>query len=129
MSGSIPRKALYKLGEVCQLTDTQRALCPARHLLVNRFAFGELLGTDRQDVQIFSRHAIPHTDLQRLHPIQHIELGDAQSGDSVDLYRALESRGIEPAASPGTSRRGPDLLAARCDLAPDIIVQFRRKRP
>lgn len=23
MSGSIPRKALYKLGEVCQLTDTQ----------------------------------------------------------------------------------------------------------
>src|SRR6185295_10714705 len=115
--------------QLLEPAHAQSALRPARHFLVDRFAFGELLGPDRQYIQILAGYAVADPDLQRLHPVQHIELGYAQSGDPVDLYRALEGRGIKPATPPRPSRRGADLFAAHRDLASDIVVELGREWP
>src|SRR5258708_18925590 len=92
--------------------DADGALHPARQLLVHRVAALELLGAHRQDLGEGALELVADADLHRLDAVEHIELGDAQAGDAVQLDRALEGRGIEPAGASRPPGGGAEFLAA-----------------
>ena len=50
-------------------------------------------------------------------------------GETVDLMRAPQRDGIEPAAAPFAAGGGAELLAARTELLTDVVEQLGRKRP
>ena len=72
---------------------------------------------------------VPSTQAQRFHAVQYIELSHAQAGDTVDLDRALQGCGIEPAAAARAARGRAELMAALGQMLADIIEQLGRKRP
>src|SRR3954470_6443763 len=75
------------------------ALLPAGQLVVYRYATFQLLGADRQNVGQLAVDLVAGADLHRLDAVEHVELGDADAGDAVQLNRALERRGVEPAGA------------------------------
>src|SRR5471030_1645450 len=81
-----------------------RALGPPRHLLVDRHAIVGGVGARGKDVQGRAADPVADAELDSLHAVEHVELGDAQSRYAVDLNRALEHRGIEPAAAARPAR-------------------------
>src|SRR5688572_15432370 len=73
------------LGQLVVGLDADGALHPARQLLVARVAAFELLGADRQDVRKRAFELVAYADLHRLDAIEHIELGDAQARNAIEL--------------------------------------------
>ena len=75
-------------------------------------------GADRQEVAQLAVDAVADADLQRVHAVEHVELGHAQAGNAVDLDRALERGGVEPAAAARPPGGGAELLAALASCSP-----------
>src|SRR5258707_14959400 len=105
------------------------AFHPAGQLLVDRHAALELLGAHRQVAAHLALDLVADADLHRLDAIEHVELGDAQARDAVDLDRALERRGVEPPGAPRPPRGGAELLAALAQALADVVRELGRERP
>src|SRR5262245_40545145 len=106
-----------------------RAFRPARHFLVDRLAAFELLRADRQDLALLAVQPVADADAHRLHAVEHVELGDAQARQAVDLDRALERGGVEPAGAPRAAGGGAELLAALAQALADVVRELGRERP
>ena len=107
-----------------------RALAPARHLLVDRLAFGELFGAERQDVAA----ARPPRDSRRraaASPCRRARRAWSRTSPDTPLIwiERLQRRGVEPAAAPRPPGRRAELVAARGELPPDVVVELGGKRP
>ncbi len=68
-------------------------------------------------------------DLQRLQPVQHVQLGQRQALDPADLHRLAHQRRIEPAAAPRPPRDRAEFMAALAQQPPGLVVQLGRERP
>src|SRR6185437_2421175 len=98
-------------------------------LLVDGVAALELFGADRKDFRERSLELVADADLHRLDSVEHVELGDAQAGDAVQLDRALQRRGVEPAGAPRPAGGGAELLSALAQPLADVVGQLGRERP
>src|SRR5512145_117043 len=109
--------------------DANRALHPARKLLVARVAAFQLFGADRQNLGKVALELVADADLYRVDPVEYVELGDAQAGDAVQLDRALERRSVEPAGAPRPAGGGAEFLSALAQVLPDVVRELGRERP
>src|SRR6185437_6026153 len=98
-------------------------------LLVDGVAALELFGADRKDFRERALELVADADLHRLDPVEHVELGDAQAGNAVQLDRALERRGVEPAGAPRPAGGGAELVAALAQALADAVGELGRERP
>ncbi|MCY1204318.1 hypothetical protein D9M72_158440 [compost metagenome] len=81
------------------LRDAHGAFGPAFEGFVDRRAALDLVRAHRQDVGGFAVEFVAGAQLELLEAVEHVQLGDAQARQAVDLRRALEQRGVEPAAT------------------------------
>ena len=84
--------------------DTHGAVAPAGNGLINGLAALDVVRAHGQDVNQLAVQLIASTQQQLFEAIQHIQFGDAQASQTIDLRRAFEQRGIKPAtatAAPG----------------------------
>ena len=116
-------------GRSSQALHPDRALVPARQVLVDRLAARSVVGTGRQEVAELAVDRVADADLQLVHPVEHVELRHAQPGHAVDLDRALERRGVEPAAAPRPAGRRAELVAARTQPLAGPVLELGRERP
>src|SRR5688572_975473 len=89
----------------------------------------QLLGADGKNFRKRPLELVADADLYRLDAVEHIQLGDAQAGDAVQLDRALERRGVEPAGAPRPPGRRAELLAALAQALADVVGKLGGKRP
>src|SRR5690606_35919005 len=115
-------------GQRVPVAHTDRALAPARHLLVHRLAVADLVGTERQQVERAPAASIRSAQLDGRQPVEDVELGYDEARDAVELDRALERRRVEPAASARPAGDGAELFADGGQVRADLIVQFGRER-
>src|SRR5579859_309872 len=100
-------------GQILETSNAHGTLRPAWNFLVNWLAAGRRVGTGGQNIDALAAEVVTNADLQRLHPVEHIQLGDAQAGHAVDLNRALERRRVEPAAASRPPRHRAEFLPPR----------------
>jgi hypothetical protein len=95
---------------------------------IHRRAFVPARGIQRRVLAALAVVFVGDADLELVHPVEDVELGDAQAGDTVDRHRALERDDVHPAAAPRTTRGGAEFLAALADAFANVVVQFGRER-
>src|SRR5690606_35791692 len=120
--GASRRRQLVPLG------NAMGAFLPARELQVDRRALVPALRIQGCVFAALAVVLVGDADLQRLHPVEDVELGDAQPGDAVDRDGALERDHVHPSAAARAAGGGAVLLAAVADALPDLVVQFGRER-
>jgi hypothetical protein len=76
----------------------------------------------------FAAVLVGDADVELVHPVEDVELGDAQAADAVDRHRTLERHDVHPAAAARTTGGGAVFLAAVADALADLVVQFGRER-
>jgi hypothetical protein len=67
-------------------------------------------------------------DAQRLHAVEHVELGDAQPGDAVDGERAPQRHHVEPAAAALATGGGTELMPLGAEAVAIGVEQLGRER-
>src|SRR5690606_5590404 len=67
-------------------------------------------------------------DADGFQAVEHVQLGQAQTGDAVDLDGTAQDHGVEPAATAGTPRCGAELVATLGQEGPGVVEQFGRER-
>src|SRR5690606_3980573 len=120
--GARRRRQLVPLG------DAVGVLAPARELQVDRRALFPALRVQRRVFAALAAVFVGDADLELLHAVEHVELGDAQAADAVDRHRALERHDVHPAAAARAAGGGAVLGAAVADALAHFIVQFGRER-
>src|SRR5690606_13247377 len=115
-------------GQLVPLGDAVGVLAPARELQVHRGDLFPALGVQRRVLGALAAVLVGDADLQLLHAVEHVELGDAQAGDAVDGHRALEGDDVHPAAAARTAGGGAVLGTAVADALADLVVQLGRER-
>src|SRR5690606_27933815 len=108
--------------------DAVGVLFPAGELQVRRRALVPALGVERRVLGTLAGVLVGDAHLQRLHAVEHVELGDAQAADAVDRHRALERDDVDPAAAARAAGGGAVFLAAVADALPDLVVELGRER-
>src|SRR5690606_39342174 len=88
------------------------ALAPAVHLLVDRLAFRLLGGVRREVVDHLAAQPVAGANLERLEPVEHIELGQRDAGHARDRARLADEHRIEPAAAALAPGYRAELVAA-----------------
>src|SRR6185437_8622081 len=68
-------------------------------------------------------------DLDLVEAIENIELGQREAIDAAGADGLTHQHGVEPADSPLASRVDAEFPATPADLFPNVVQQFRRKRP
>src|SRR5690606_35109348 len=101
---------------------------PAGELQVHRLALLPALGVQRRVLGALAVVLVGDADLQRLHAVEHVELGDAQAADAVDRHRALERDDVHPAAAARAAGGGAVFLAAIAQALAVVVEQFGRER-
>src|SRR5690606_25855375 len=104
--------------------DAVGVLAPARELQVHRRALVPALRVQRRVLAALAAVFVGDADLQLLHAVEHVELGDAQAADAVDRHRALERDDVHPAAAARAAGRGAVFGAAVADALADLVVQL-----
>ena len=94
----------------------------------NRFAMGDAVGTIRKDICHATVEFVTGANAQCIEAIEHIQLGDAQTGKPVDLGCTLQRRRIEPAATTWATGDRAELIAALAQAFANIIFKFGWKR-
>src|SRR5690606_16353345 len=115
-------------GQPVPFGDAGRGLVPAREFEVNRRALVPAGGVERRVFGALAAVLVGDAQLQLVHPVEDVELGDAQAVDAVDRDRALERDDVDPAAAARAAGRRAELGAALADALADRVVQFGRKR-
>src|SRR5206468_11043731 len=105
------------------------AVLPARKDFVDRLTERRVLGPGRQQLDESPGHPVAGAKLYFLHAVEHVELGDAQARNTVDLDGALERGGVEPAAAPRPAGGGAEFVPALAQPPADRAVELRRRRP
>src|SRR5690554_7899358 len=79
--------------------QARRRLRPAGQFLVDGDATLHRIRAEGQDVDPLAVQLVGDADAYRGHAVEHVELRQAKAVDAVQLDRALERGGIEPAAA------------------------------
>src|SRR5690606_9983747 len=114
-------------GQLVVVGYAHGGLGPAGHFFQNRLGFGNRVCAVGQHVQELALVAVTHTNLDLLNAVQHIQLGDAQTGNTVDHDRTLHGSSIKPATTTRTTRYGTELLAHGSQTHAGVIQQFGRE--
>src|SRR5690554_2603003 len=104
--------------------DAQRGFAPAGHFFVDRLQSGVAVGIAGGFDQVALVVAVAHADADRIQTVEHIQLGQAQTADTVDLDRPTQDHRIEPAAATRTSGGGAELVTAGSQALADIVEQL-----
>src|SRR5690606_13637215 len=108
--------------------DAVGILAPTRELEVDRRDLFPALRIERRVFGALAAVLVGDADLELLHAVEHVELGDAQAGDAVDGHGALERDDVDPAAAARAPRRCAVLGAAIADALADLVVELGRER-
>ena len=68
-------------------------------------------------------------DLERRHPVQHVELGERDAPNAADLHRLAHQHGVEPAAAATAPGHRAELAPALAQALARRVLEFRRERP
>ena len=90
-------------GQFVHLGHAHGGLGPAGNHFVNRFAAGNFIRAHGQDVNRFAVQLVAGAQPQLFQAIEHVELGDAQARQTIDLRAALEQSRVKPAAAARTA--------------------------
>ena len=82
-----------------------------------------------QVVKRLAIQMIADADLEFLHAVQHIQLGQRNAGDAVNLDGLAHQHGIKPATTPRPAGGGAELVAAFAQFLAHTVLQFGGKRP
>src|SRR5690606_6066398 len=108
--------------------DAVGVLAPAGELEVDRRDLFPALRIERRVFGALAAVLVGDADLELLHAVEHVELGDAQAGDAVDGHGALERDDVDPAAAARAPRRCAVLGAAIADALADLVVELGGER-
>src|SRR5690606_30678747 len=114
--------------KVVPVGDAVGVLAPAGELQVHRLALVPALGVERGVLGFLAAVAVGDAHLQRVHAVEHVELGNAKTADAVDGHRALERDDVDPAAAARAPGGGAVFLAAVADALPGLVMQLGRER-
>src|SRR5690606_14683436 len=111
--------------QLTQLRCSQGRLAPAGHFLVDRRQLVVAVSIGRSILQQLAGSVlVSDANLDSFQPIQNIQLGQAQTGDTVDLCSTTQNHGIKPAAAAGTPRGGAKLVTLFCQTGTNVIEQL-----
>src|SRR5690606_26921961 len=108
--------------------DAVGGFAPAGELQVDRGDLFPALRVQRGVLRALAAVLVGDADLQLLHAVEHVELGDAQAGDAVDGHGALERDDVHPAAAARAAGGGTVFGTAVADALAHFIVQLGRER-
>lgn len=100
-------------GQLIPLGDASCRAAPTGKSVIDRLAIGNFIRVEGQDIHALAIAVIAHTNLDFIEPIEHIELGDTQTRDTVDDDGTLERSRIQLAAAARTAGHCAALLAYR----------------
>jgi hypothetical protein len=63
------------------------------------------------------------------HAVEHVELGDAQAADAIELEAAAQQRDVEPAAAARPSGDRAEFGAAFGEAGADVVGELGREGP
>ena len=104
------------------------AVRPSLKSFVDRFDPRLTAHFRRQIIHFHTIHTIAGADLDLLHAIQYIQLGQSYAGDAADLESLTNHDGIEPTAPTGAARNCAELFAPFAQTQAHFIRQFGRER-
>src|SRR5690606_20601283 len=103
-------------------------IAPAFHILIDRLAFRLLGGVGGQVVDLAAAQPVTSADLQRLEPVEHVELGQSDAGDSADRAALPDEHRVEPAATALTRGDRAEFVATLAEPLADLVLEFGRER-
>ena len=103
------------------------AVRPALHDLVDGLHLGLADGGRRQVVDHLTVEAIADTHLDLVETVEHVELGQRDAADAVDLHRLAHHHRVEPAAAAGPAGHRSEFLAPLAEGPADLVVELRRE--
>jgi hypothetical protein len=80
-------------------------------------------------VERLAVEAVAGADFQLVEPVEHVELGQRDPGDSRDPAGLAHQRGVEPAAAALAPGHRAELMAALAEALADRVMQFGREGP
>ena len=94
----------------------------------DRTAACEIIGAGREVLDPLAIEFVGHAHLDLIELIEHIELGDRQAVEAVDLHRVAADHAVEPAAAPASAGGGAVFAAAVTEVVVEAALQFGGKR-
>lgn len=92
-------------------TSPRGRFAPTRHVLVDGLHVRVVLAAKAREPRFAFRAFVADTDSNRFEAVEHVELGEAEPREAVDLDRLAECDGIEPTTTSGTSSGRAELGA------------------
>ncbi len=114
--------------QILELVDLGNILGPTRHGLVNRLCCGELSLVGRHVVATLAIHVVSHAQRNLLQTGEHVELGEHDVGQTVDLGRVTIHHRVEPAATTRTAGGHAILVALGAQPIAFLAEQLGRER-
>src|SRR3546814_2788514 len=110
------RYPAYVVDSLCgQLRPTARAeggIPPAFDRFIDRLHRRLVRGVGREIIEHPVTQPIAGADLHLVQPVEHVELGESDSGDSGNRHRLPDQHCVEPAATTLAAGEGAELVAA-----------------
>src|SRR3990167_6578420 len=116
------------LRQLFQRLGTDGGFGPAWHLFVHRLQADVAVGVSRRVDHCTILVLVANTDVDGFQTVQHVQLGQAQARDAVDVDSATKDDGIEPAATTGTAGGSAELVATLGQECTHVVEQLSRKR-
>src|SRR6185437_9710214 len=114
--------------QLVPVADTGRRFLPTRELEVDRLALVPAVSIERRQLTPLAAIFVGDADLDGIQPVQHIELGDRQAIDAVDLCGTLQCNQVDPAAATRAAGAGTELVAFLAQQFAHLVVELGRER-
>ena len=103
-------------------------LAPAGQRLVDRHHFRVTMRQQRRVLADLAVDPVARADADRVEPVEHVELGDAEARDAVVQHGATQRDGVEPAAAPRPTRDRAKLVPDAREMLAHLVEELGRER-
>ena len=98
-------------------------------VVVDRLHVAEQIGAVGVVVEQFAVESVAGADLDRVEPVEDVELGQRELAEAVEADRLAQHHAVEPAGPAATTGDGAVLPADVDEAFPVVVEQFGRERP
>ncbi len=114
--------------QLVPVTDTAGGFFPTGEFQINRLAFIPAVGIQRREVTTFAAVFVGDAHLDAGQPIEHVELGDGEAVDGIDLGGTLECHQVDPAAAARAPGAGTEFVAALAQHFAHLVIELGGER-
>src|SRR5471032_3179228 len=126
-SSSTRRTYLMQVAGSSEGARALGALAPAFEGLPDRLQLGLRAHGEGEALDALAVELVGDADLDLLLAVEHVELGQRNAVDAVQLHRLAHHHRIEPAAAPRPAGVGAELLAAIAQALADCVLELGRE--